>query len=366
MTGSIKLGATGKIGDWPAGQSKYSAFSDKSGYYRRMPTAPTPFKSDKQFSGSYTLDELKSNVKVCSTLRQENKSKVEVKRSTQLKAKEFSKTQFTQSFFDQRNWSKVLLKYECSSFVDEFNAHVARGGPLVGEGNDAMVLVAPKYIAAIITKSLGSDTPEFIVDKFSILSTKYSVDKTISWATFESEVYPKVINAIQAECQFRRELPALLQLMNRPRIVDKNIGPLGDMTTNYRDFFNKEKEISFADSASLTYSPNMLSEGLETIELNRAAKALCAGTIKGTARIPGFKGHMPRNTSNSIKYKHSVGTIEHPVDNNLRLTQRGMGAVLGYTGHIPHVIKGGNKERMTGMDPSTSNGAAYGPVRVYL
>jgi hypothetical protein len=48
---------------------------------------------------------------------------------------------------------------------------------------------------------------------------------------------------MQSECQFRRELPALLKLMNRPRIVDPNIGALGDMSTNYRDFFNKPQVI---------------------------------------------------------------------------------------------------------------------------
>ena len=37
---------------------------------------------------------------------------------------------------------------------------------------------------------------------------------------------------------------------------------------------------------------------------------------------------MPKNVSNLRKFEHSVGKIVHPVDNNLRLTQRGMGAVL--------------------------------------
>jgi hypothetical protein len=45
--------------------------------------------------------------------------------------------------------------------------------------------------------------------------------------------------AVRSECQFRRELPALLQLMNKPREVDANVGALGDLSTVYRDNFNK-------------------------------------------------------------------------------------------------------------------------------
>lgn len=57
--------------------------------------------------------------------------------------------------------------------------------------------------------------------------------------SFRDNVIPKVVIAVRSECQFRRELPALLQLMNKPREVDANVGALGDLSTVYRDNFNK-------------------------------------------------------------------------------------------------------------------------------
>ncbi len=142
---------------------------------------------------------------------------------------------------------------------------------------------------------------------------------------------PIVEAAVEADCKFRRELPALLQLTNRPRQVDRNLGSLGNMSSTYRDNFNTHKELSFSnDVAGFAYTKT--EEPMNKKNLNNAAQALYAGTTKSTHHLPGFKGHIPTNVRNTRKLEHSCGENHHPVANNLRLTQRGMGCVLGYTG----------------------------------
>lgn len=357
----ITLPPTRNIGEHPDGASKFAAWAGTSGYYRRPETLSNPYKSDKMISGCYTTEELKTNVSLCHTMAHSNKSKVvDNRKATGLKATEFTRSQAMDAFQDQRDWSRKLLAEDQSSFEQSFREYA------IEENTDFSMTVWTRNVAKVVKLNLGSSVPEFIHDRFSVLSRKYADEGRISWISFSNDVIPKVQSAVQSECQFRRELPALLKLMNRPRIIDPDIGPLGDMSTNYRDFFNKPQPMSFTESAKLTFRKINELEGSSLVELNAASKALNAGTIKGTLQIPGYLGHVPKNVSNLRKFDHSVGKIVHPVDNNLRLTQRGMGAVLGYTGHIPHVIEGGNTERITGMDPRTSNGAAYGPVRLGL
>lgn len=146
-------------------------------------------------------------------------------------------------------------------------------------------------------------------------------------------VIPTVLKAVESECQFRRELPALLQLMNKPREVDPGIRALGDLSTVYRDNFNKESLMQISEnSQELTFTQPADSANFSRISLNPCTKLLYAGTIKATTQLPGYKGHIPRNVRNPRKLEHSAGAVEHPVQNNLILTQRGMGGVLGYTG----------------------------------
>ncbi len=69
---------------------------------------------------------------------------------------------------------------------------------------------------------------------------------------------------------------------------------------------------------------------------------------------------------NYRKLQHSFGKDAHPVYNNLILSQRGMGCVLGYTGYVPKETFFERKERMTACDPRTSTGAAFGATRMML
>jgi hypothetical protein len=187
-----------------------------------------------------------------------------------------------------------------------------------------------------------------------------------SCACFSDLVLPTVLIAVEAECSMHREMPALLKLMNRPRIVDQNVGPLGDSSTTYRDNFNRKNEVAIRDKHPDFSYHNPKYQDDSVVQLNDSAKLLCAGTIKGTHQLPGFRGHMPANIRNQRKFEHSFGITTHPIDNNLRLTQRGIGCVLGYTGHQPKEVKGQHNERQTATDPRTTTGASYGPVRAYL
>lgn len=153
-------------------------------------------------------------------------------------------------------------------------------------------------------------------------------------------------------------------LMNRPRIVDKDLGSLGNMSSTYRDNFNRHQDLAFNNNPSFVYTKTI--EPTNKKGLNNAARILYAGTTKSTYHLPGYKGHIPANVRNSRKLEHSCGETYHPVANNLRLTQRGMGCVLGYTGHVPHETSGPRQERMTACDPRTTNGATFGRERAFL
>jgi hypothetical protein len=363
----IKLPPTSKIGETPEGRSKFDSWHGNSGYYKRPETYLDPYKTDKMMCVGPTDEEAITNATLCATMRASNKSKVDVKRTNGTVAQEFTKSQNMENYIDQRSWSKKLLDYDYDSFRDSFFLFLEEDAKTnLASSDDFSISVWTKNVPKIVKHCLGNDVPEFIIDRFAVLSRKYNNEGRISWVVFREDVVPKVMAAVHSECQFRRELPALLQLMNRPRLVDKDIGALGDISTNYRDFFNKSSDISFSESSNFTFKKGVDAADATPVVLNEASRVLCAGTIKGTLQTPGYKGHVPRNVSNLKKREHSNGQITHPVSNNLRLTQRGMGAVLGYTGHIPHVIEGGNRERCTGTDPRTSTGAAYGVVRAYL
>lgn len=148
----------------------------------------------------------------------------------------------------------------------------------------------------------------------------------------DSTVIEKVILSIEAECAYKKEVPPLVALMTRPRIVDRNVEALGDMSTIYRDTFNRVDDIRFKEGRTeMAYHKptEELDKGFDS-----SSKALFAGTTKVTCHVPGYRGHIPENLRSQRKYDHAMGIKPHPVVNSLRLTQRGMGCLLGYTGML--------------------------------
>ncbi len=137
-----------------------------------------------------------------------------------------------------------------------------------------------------------------------------------------NEIMPKVRSSIMSECypNLKSSLPT--RTNDKTQSGDQ-LGAVQEVRTTYRDNFNKSEKIVFAkDSRNFT---------LKSVDKD-FARILDAGTVKSTLQVPGFKGHIPKNVRNIKKYEHSRGDVAHPVNNNLRLTQRGMGCVLGYTG----------------------------------
>ena len=65
--------------------------------------------------------------------------------------------------------------------------------------------------------------------------------------------------------------------MNRPRIVDKNLIALGDMSSTYRDNFNKTTDPRFSQTEEFDYHKPVEDIGKK---LDPAAKILYAGTTK--------------------------------------------------------------------------------------
>jgi len=355
---------TKKVGEVPEDEEKFLSWSGPYGYYQRPDAVTNPFKTDKMYSDTVDVEEMKFNKTLSSTLRDLNRSQVEFKPKRSTDARLLGTTSSMASFVPQRKINEIMktagtLENFKTSFEKICNEREIQGLP-----SSHAYVISLQYIPMIISDCLGREAPEFIVDKFVELSRKHSVAGRISWTQFSSLI-PTVEAAVDAECKFRRELPALMVLMSKPRIEDKNLKFLGNLSSTYRDNFNSKKEISFADTyPGFVYTKN--SDPTNIKGLNPAAQVLYAGTTKSTEHLPGFKGHIPMNVRNERKLEHSVGQVVHPVQNDLRLTQRGYGTVLGYTGHVPTETTGPRLERTTACDPRTSNGAAYGSTRTLL
>lgn len=151
--------------------------------------------------------------------------------------------------------------------------------------------------------------------------------------------------------------------MNQPKIVDRNLVSLGESSTTYRDNFNRNQDIHFHPTEDFRYEQTHEEMGSN---LDKAARVLAAGTTKVTYHVPGYRGHIPANVRNERKFHHSIAQTPKAVQNDLVLTQRGMGCVLGYTGHVPIEFNGPRLERKTSCDPRTSNGAAYSGTKALL
>jgi hypothetical protein len=185
-------------------------------------------------------------------------------------------------------------------------------------------------IGLMVQDCLGEKTPDFIVYKFRELCHGCSRNNEIHWSDF-CDVIDKVVASVDSECTRHTEKAPLLLLMTRKRTVDEKLGALGDASSTYRDNFSSEQEILYKTSPDgrFDYERPLVPVGEK---LNKAARILCSGTSKITDHTPGFRGHIPANMRNERKMEHGLGKSPHGVYNNLILSQRGMGCVLGYTG----------------------------------
>lgn len=355
---SQQLPLTPKVGEVPVSEDKYSAWSGTHGYYGRPETVQDTYKTDKMLNSRFDHEGMVNNQLLCTTMREKNKSTVEFKPSVDGDSKMLSRSTSMENFVNQRKMASLMQeKGTVENFQASFEKILSSSKLSSEKGLDV------RDALFVIQDCLGDDAPEFISDKFIALCKKNSFLGKITWSQF-SPLVNIVAAAVEAEITPHRELPPLMLLMTRPRIVDPDLGSLGDSSTNYRDYFNRADPLQFRDDFEGFHYREPPKDKVDT--MNPAARALCSGTTKATHQLPGFRGHLPANVRNAKKAEHSSGKQEHPVQNNLRLTQRGMGCVLGYTGHVPHETSGKREERTTACDPRTSNGAAYGKTRAFL
>lgn len=205
------------------------------------------------------------------------------------------------------------------------------------------------------------------------------------------EVAEEAVNAIVTEMQQKADIPILVKLSMKPRLVDEEMGPLGDSSTMYRDTFGYaaanilKNNSSSSVNLSKTYPKTSTDNLTASIHMDPSTTILSAGTALGTMQLPGYTGHIPANKRNARKVEHSFGLVPRPFHNNLLLSQERVGCMAGYTGIsyglpndprrfdinfmiLGYVSKNAPefRERVTSTDPRTTNGAAFGPIRRML
>lgn len=426
----LKLPVTGKVGEVPPDESKFLHWSGQHAYYSRPEVETPSFLTEKQMKGTFSKSDLITNKAIVTQLYQRNKSQVDKGKNvfsgsssnnlhmtnTQFNALSTTlkgRTTIGEHFIHHRHYLHQLkeygstealersfhkfLKYDPSNaFAFSKTFQTINNQTSTPTGTLTLDVTQPRIslfdIDLVVKDCIGDDVPEFVLDKLKILGNSVAIHGEITWKDFIS-VFDKVTKAVEAECTVRHDPPGLILLMNQPRLHDPKLGNLGDLSTTYRDNFNGTKKFNFGETSPSSSAPGTPLETLryeaprEEIgnNLNNSAKILCAGTTLGTHHVPGYRGHIPSNVRNIRKADHASGKDPHPVVNDLILTQRNMGCVLGYTGqsltsslplrslnflfyigYVPIEFNGIRQERKTSCDPRTSNGAAYGGGKAML
>ena len=212
----------------------------------------------------------------------------------------------------------------------------------------------------VVLATLGDLTTEYILDKVKKMATAAAVFRVVSWASFEKGI-ANILNVLQVETVIGREKMCTFLEPNR---VDKGLGSGYQLSTNYRENFKR----GGVTLKPMIYNPdtNPITKDKSTLmQVPREIKPLYAGSPISTGHIPNYLGHVPRNLSNPKKHEQAQGHAR-PIQNDLLLTQRGLGCIGGYAGHNPVYWTTENVERTCGLDPRTTQGAAFGPERRIL
>jgi hypothetical protein len=364
---------TPKIGEFPSDQDKFGSWSGNYGYYPRDAVTTSPFLTEKQMKGNISKEELIANKMITTRMFTKNKSQVEFKgkptaapgsttpgTATSLSSfrgftssstrpvtssQFLGKTTISDNFINYQQYLTILkdrtMNGSLEAFEKAFETYLKFAPSSSTFVHDKLGVISLFDTDLVVKDVLGNDCPDYIINRFKELGNSYAVHGEIGWKDF-CVVIEQVIKAIESECIIHRELPPLIMLMNKPRTIDPNLGSLGESSTTYRDNF-KDGKGGTADPVTFSSSrkEDINYEGPKEeigFGLNKANKILYAGTSKGTYHLPGYRGHIPVNVRNERKAEHGCGKMPHPVVNDLILTQRGMGCVLGYTGKLVCVL----------------------------
>jgi len=262
--------------------------------------------------------------------------------------KTLSQTSFV-SFSDLKN---KLGDFTANDFKGAFDERAAFRGL-----RDAIDI---SDVTQVVLATLGAITTEYILQKMTKMAAQAEKFRLISWFDFYSGT-EKVLKVVQEEAVVGREK---LCTFVESHAVDKGLGTGYQLTTNYSENFLKFSGITKPKRYHPDNDP--ITKDLTTrLQVPREIKPLYAGTPISTGHIANYLGHVPKNLSNGRKIEHSKGQ-SRPMKNDLLLTQRGLGCVLGYSGHNPTYWTTDSLERTCGCSALTTQGAAFGPERRML
>jgi hypothetical protein len=312
--------------------NKFSGWSGANGYYGSGSRRLDVFKSDAKNSQDSTTDFqlFAQTYNMSKSLKNEQRGVTEAKVQ-----REYSASLMRSTFQCEYGHIRAEMgEFDMNKFREAFDGYCEQGFGVINARN----------VERMVVEALGEYQPQYIYDKYIVLIRDEAINRKVTWESIESLV-PKVAAIIAEECKPKREKP---YMMGGKIAIDKGLGTGDPLSTNYRD--------NFKDGHRYPDVP-----GWKRID-GYMEKPLYYGTSKATAHIPGYSGHMPLNTLNPHKLKHSRG-IAKAIQNDLMLTRKGTLFSMGnYSGHIPQysVMK---NERMTGCDPLSTMGASFAGTR---
>lgn len=341
--------------------NKFSAWYGTTGYYESDARTLDTFQTDQKRSCAMAASsqEFRRSFEATTALKkaQQAKAPKEHKNIAQGDNKVtvlpvLKKTLSQTSYVSSANIKNSLKDFTAEDFKENFmNKAAFRGYEESIDISDT---------THVVLATLGDLTTEYILDKVTKMATAAAIFRAVTWKSFEKGV-DNILNVLQAETIIGREKMCKFPDPNR---VDKGLGSGYQLTTNYREYFRK----GGATMKPKIYNPdtNPITKDKSTIiQMPREIRPLHAGTPIFAGHVANYLGHVPRNLSNPKKYDHSLGHAR-PMQNDLLLTQRGLGCIGGYAGHNPIYWTTENMERTCGLDPRTTQGAAFGPERRIL
>lgn len=338
--------------------NKFSGWYGKCGYYEPPSRLLDTFQTDQkkgcslaessEFRRSFESTGALKKMQQATAPRFEKNNKEKEEVVLPVLAKSLSQT----SYVSVKDMNKKLHDFQ----VDDFRAPFFNKARLRGQEDSIDIADT----AHVVLATLGNLSTEYFIDKVTKMAIASAVFRMVSWETFAKGL-DIILQVVREETVIGREK---MWQPQAPNAADKGLGTGYQLTSNYREYFTRGPPTR----KPVIYHPDnnpITKDKTTTIQTNREIKPLHAGSAMSVQHIPGYLGHVPRNLSNPKKKDHSFGQ-SRPMQNDLLLTQRGLGCIGGYAGHNPIYWTTDSIERSCGEDPRTTQGAAFGPERRML
>ena len=315
---------------------KFSGWQGKTAYYSEGDRKIDLFKSDAKGSQDPTskFEVFGASYNMNKTLKEEQRGTKAAKSQRVYDSslmRSINKLGYTNPIHTREDLKDITPEYFKASF-DRY----------AGPAGEAILATDAKRM---VLGAIGEFQPEYVIDKFTEMVKEKASVRRITWDDVVDTVN-EASTLLKEECRPKREVPLL---MEGKKSIDKGLGSGDKLATNYRD--------NFTDSHVRKQYPSGTTKAMIF-----SKKPLFMGTAKAAGHIPGYSGHIPRNTLNPLKEDHALGRAK-PTQNDLILTRKGTLFSMGnYSGHIPQysVMK---NERCTGCDPLSTMGASFAGKR---